>query len=235
MDITGIPGSTQVTNCVVDVMKSIKDPKYEFDIRTKITNKDNKRITYFVKENFDRNESHQSVQQLQLQQNAVVHKNHYLDSDRQQCKLSSTARSPLNVHRTTAQQLDPNQSPSRPVVTVYPQHTYYNAMIQQELRQKCLESQKKPPPPPPTRSPPLVDIQRSLNAPYPVLQHQYNEEQDQYSEQRQRSRGSNILHYLYLTFIFCYSLKYTRIFILLFNNQNICFVLERNTTGFIYC
>lgn len=201
MDTTGVPGCTQVTNCVVDVMKSTKDPKYEFDIRTKATSKDNKRITYFVREHFDRNESLHSVQQhsiyhqLQFQQNAVVHKNHHLEPDRLiPCKHSITPRSPQNVHRVVTPQFDREQSPSRPIVTVHPQHSYYSAMVQQQMRQKCVEPIKTPPPPP-KRSPPSVNVERSLHTPYTMLQ-QYSGEPDRFLDQRQRSRG---IYFAYLS------------------------------------
>lgn len=215
MDTTGVPGSTQVTNCVVEVIKSAKNPKYEFDIRTKATSKDNKRITYFVREYFDRNESCHSVHQqqqhsiyhqLQFQQNAVVHKNLYLESDRlMPCKHLATPRSPQNMHRMMAPQLDREQSPSRPIVTVHPQHSYYNAMVQQKVRQKCVEPIKTPPPPP-KRSPPSVSIERSLHAPYQMLQ-QYSGEPDRFLDQRQRSRGTyfvNLPPLLSILFIFNY-------------------------------
>lgn len=201
MDTTGIPGSTQVTNCVVDVMKSIKDPKYEFDVRKNVTNKNHKRITYFVREHFDKNKNHHIVQQqqqlhhpLQFRQNAIVHKNYHLELDRpQQYKHPVVARSPQNMHRVMAQQLDREQSPTRPIVTVHPQHTYYNARVQHELRQKCLEPLKTPPPPP-TRSPPAVSIERTLQAPYPMFQHQCNVEYDKYFDKCQSLQCSCYFH-----------------------------------------
>lgn len=191
MDITGIPGSTQVTNYVVEVMKSLKNPEYTFEIRTNVSNF-NKRITYFVRENFESCENYHSIQQQQHQQITVDHKNHNIESDRQQqYKHLVTLQSTQSVHRTMIQPLDQDQSPLNmvPVVTVHPQHSYYNAMVHQELRKKCLESQMTTSPPPP-HSPPLVNIRRTQHShypPYPLLQHSHNAEQ--HSEQRQRSRG----------------------------------------------
>lgn len=196
MDTTGVPGSTQVTNYVVEVMKSLKNPEYAFEIRTKVSNV-NKRITYFVRENFENHESYYSTQQQQCPQVNVVHKNHHqhVESDRQQqCKHLVTVQPTQSTHRTMTQPFEQDQFlpvPLNmvPVVTVHPQHSYYNAMVQQELRTKCLESKKttSPPPPPPPRSPPMVNILGTQNSNYPLLQHQHNGER--YSDQRQRSRG----------------------------------------------
>lgn len=172
MDITGVPGSTQVTNYIVEVMKSLKNPEYTFEIRNNVLNL-NKMVTYFVRENFESHESHQSIQQ-------------------QQHKHLVTLQSTQSVHRTMIQplELDPLSSiPLKSLVTVHPQHSYYNAIVQQEQRVKCLESQMTTSPPPP-HSPPQVNIRRAKHShypPYPLLQHSHNGEQQ--SEQRQRSRG----------------------------------------------
>lgn len=200
MDTTGVPGSTQVTECVVNLIKALKDPKFEFDIRTKATNKDNKKITYFVREHFDTVDGQNPVEYQQnschLQnQTSVVHKNHHnqLELKPQPYNQPVTLRSSQNSQRSVKQQLKRDQSPSLPcnvvpVVTVHPQHSYFNAMVQQELRQKCMEPQKTPPPPPP-RSPPSANVR--LHAHPLILQHQCSGERDQYPEQRQRSRGNN--------------------------------------------
>lgn len=206
MDTTGIPGSTQVTNSVVDVIKSLKSSKYKFDVRPKVSNKDNKKNTYFVREHFDQNEDHHSVQQqqllsyhqLQLQQSAVVHKNHFLEPDPQVYKHSAAARLTHNAHCAMAQPADSEKSPPRPIVTVYPQHSYYNAMVQQELRQKCLEPLKTPPPPP-QRSPPPANIQ--INTPYSILQHQQSGEHNRYLDQRQQLRGITFFIMFYQYFL----------------------------------
>jgi len=203
MDLTGIPGSTHVTHRVVDVLNSIKDPVYVFD---ELTNTKNNRSTYIVRENFDRDEYHRLVQQQfnsyhqsqpLYRQIDKIHKN--LEPDRHQqhqCKRPAVVRSPQNAHRTMTQQLERDQSllNAVPVVTVYPQHSYYNAMVQQELRQKHSTPQKtspqKTPPPPPPRSPPSANVRRTPLINYPLSQHQHSGERDQHSDHRQRSRGN---------------------------------------------
>lgn len=199
MDTTGVPGCTQVTDCVVNLIKALKDPKYEFDVQTKGTNKDNKRITYFVHEHFDTVDGRNLVEQQQnsshlQKKTSIVHKNHHhqLELNRLPHNQPVTLRSSQNSQRSIKQHLKRDQSPSPscnvvPIVTVHAQHSYFNAMVQQELRQKCMEPQKTPPPPPP-RSPPSANIR--LHAHPSVFQHQCSGELDRTTEQRQRSRGN---------------------------------------------
>jgi len=191
MDMTGIPGRTQVTNSIVDVMQSIKYSKYEFDVQTKMVNKDKRRITYFVRESFERDDEHNSVQRklsnyhhLQLPQNSPCP----IESDRtyQQNKQQITVRPSQNAHHSTPQHLARDQPPLNvvPLVNIHSKHSHYNSMIQQDLRQKCLEPQNTPPPPPP-RSPPPVKTRRTQ---YP-MQHQYSEERDRHTDFPHKSRG----------------------------------------------
>lgn len=202
MDLTGIPGSTHVTHRVVDVLNSIKDPIYAFD---ELTNTKDNRSTYIVRENFDKDEGHRLVQQQfhnyhqpqpLYRQIDMVHKhpNNHLESDRhhqQQCKRTVNLRSPQNAHRTMTQQPEHDESPLNavPVVTVHPQHSYYNAMVQQELRQKQSTPLKTPPPPPP-RSPPSANVRRTPLTNYPLLQHQHSGERDRHPDYRLLSRGN---------------------------------------------
>lgn len=192
MDITSVPGRTQVTSCVVNIMQSIHypSPKYEFDIQTKMINKDNRILTYFVRESFERDDEHNSVQRKppnyhhpQMLQNS----RHQYESDRphQQNKQQTPVRQ--NVLRSTPLHLAREQPPLNlvPLVNVHSKHSHYSSMVQQDLRQKCLEPQKTPPPPPPPRSPPPVTTRRT---PYP-MQHQYSEERDRYPDIQNRSRG----------------------------------------------
>jgi len=194
MDITSIPGRTQVTSSVVNVMQLIHypNPKYEFDIQTKMINKDKRILTYFVRESFERDDEHNSVQQKssnyhlpQLRQNS----SYQYESDRphQQNKQQTPIRPLQNVPRLTPLHLARDQPPLNvvPLVNVHSKHTHYNSMVQQDLRQKYLEPQKTPPPPPPPRSPPPVTTRRTQ---YP-MQHQYSEEHDQYPDIQNRSRG----------------------------------------------
>lgn len=203
MDVTGIPGSTHVTHRVVDALNSIKDPVYAFDELLTIT-KDN-RSTYIVRENVDRDEDHRLVQQFNnyhqpqplYRQTGMVHKNpnNSLELDRhqqQQCNHPAVVRSPYNAHRTMTQQLEHDQSSLNavPIVTVHQQHSYYNAMVQQELRQKHSAPQKTPPSPPP-RSPLSANVRRTPLTNYPLLQHQHSGERDRHQDNRQRSRGNH--------------------------------------------
>lgn len=194
MDITSIPGRTQVTSCVVDIMQLMHypNPKYEFETQTKMINKDNRIPTYFVRESFERDEEHNSVQRKpsnyhlpQLRQNSP----YQYESDRphQQNKQQTPIRSSQNVLRTTPLHLARDQPPLNvvPLVNVHSKHSHYNSMVQQDSRQKCLEPQKTPPPPPPPRSPPPVTTRRTQ---YP-MQHQYSEERDRYPDIQNRSRG----------------------------------------------
>lgn len=198
MDITGVPGSTQVTNYVVDIMKSIRNPKYEFDIRTKIVSKDNKRIAYFVRENFEPDEDHHLIKPLcssNYNQVPIGNKNHHqqLEPEHlQQYRNPCTIQPPQIVHSAITQQLTRDQLHNLPVVTVHSQHSYYNAIPQQqEIRRTIEEPQKSPPPPPPPRSPPPVNTRRTQHTNYPKMQYQYSGERERHSDKRQRSRGNN--------------------------------------------
>lgn len=194
MDITSIPGRTQVTSCVVNIMQLIHhpNPKYEFDVQTKMINKDKRIPTYFVRESFERDDEHNSVQRKpsnyhlpQLHQNS----SYQYESDRphQQNKQQTSIRPLQNVPRSTPLHLARDQPPLNviPLVKVHSKHTHYNSMVQRDSRQKYLELQKTPPPPPPPRSPPPVTTRRTQ---YP-MQHQYSEERDQYPDIQNRSRG----------------------------------------------
>lgn len=202
MDTTGIPGCTQVTDYVVDIMKLIRNPKYEFDIRTKLINKDNKRLAYFVRENFELDEDHHSIKapgssnynQTQHHQFSMGNKNHHqhLEPDHlQQYRHPSTTQPPQNTHRPSTQQLARDHLHNVPVVTVHSQLSYYNAISQQqELRHTNTEPQKSPPPPPPPRSPPPVNMRRTQHTNYPKMQYQCSGEHERHSDKRQRSRGN---------------------------------------------
>lgn len=218
MDTMGVPGRTHVTSCVVEVLKSLKNHKFEFEERIKATQ--NNRSTYIVKENIDRDDDHHYIQkqqpfsnyhQPQYRQVGMVHKNPncYSELDQQQPnKIPAIVRSPQNSHRIIPQlECDQSLLNTVPVVTVHPQYSYYNAMIQQELRQKHMESQKTPPPPPP-RSPPPVSVKRTQNTSQPMLPYQHGVEIN-----RHQSRGTllklcihNIVCYL-LIFIFLFFVR----------------------------
>lgn len=193
MDITSIPGRTQVTNYVVNVMQSIKYSKYEFDIQTKMINKDKRRNTYFVRESFEPDDEH-SVQQkpsnyhhLQPHQSIPYH----IDSDRlhEQNKQLTAVRPSQTVHRSKPQCLPRDQMPLNvvPLVNIHSNHSQCSPIVQQDLRPKCLEPQKTPPPPPP-RSPPPVKTRKNQHAHFP-MQRQYSEERDRYPDFQHRSRG----------------------------------------------
>jgi hypothetical protein len=185
LDITGIPGKTQVTNCVHDIMETIQHSKYKFDKHTNIINKYKIRNTYLVRESFERDDDHNSVQRkLSSYHNAQLRQNspyQYESEQSHQLNKQPTPIKPLHTaHRLTPQHLARDQ----PLVNVHLKHSHYNSMVQQDLRQKCLELQKTPPPPPP-RSPPPVTTRRTQ---YP-MQHKYSEECDRYPDNQQRSRG----------------------------------------------
>lgn len=210
MDTTGVPGCTQVTSCVVEVMKSVKDSEYEFAVRTKpMLNNNNKIVTYFVREKF---ECHEAVvshscpqrqlsdhcQQQQHWQAPMVQKKHLhhhmdlnqkqwqpkLQEDQKPFKQPVIVRPSPNTSRMIMQKSECDQPHDvTPVVTVHPQHSYYNAMIQKEPRHKCSESKHTVPPPPPPRSPPPTHDN------YSIVQHHNN--RDKHVDQRQRStRGT---------------------------------------------
>lgn len=194
MDTTGVPGRTHVTNCVVDVLKSLKNHKFEFDEKNKATQ--NNRSTYLVRENFDRDNCRQSVQkqhqfsschQPQYRQVGMVHKNpnYGLDLDRHD-NMSTLVTPQENIKPLECDHTLIN------AVTVHPKHSHYNALIQQEIRQKHMELQKTPPPPPP-RSPPPVNVRRTHNTNYPMLQYQQNRERNRHPDQRQLSRGNYLI------------------------------------------
>lgn len=196
MDITGVPGRTQVTKCVHEAMKSLTNPKYEFDILTKTINKDNKKTTYFVRENFERDEDHRLVlrhlssdhQHIATPQKYLHH--HYETNHQQPSKHPVAARPCQNTPHITTQQLERDQSLNLvPVVNVNAQHSYYR--VHQELRHKCSELQNTPPPPPPPRSPPPVNTRRTQHPHYEMMQHQYSGERDRQSDQHQRSLGNH--------------------------------------------
>lgn len=198
MDTTGVPGSTQVTNCVVEVMKSIKDPEYEFEIRTQMINKGYKRLTYFVRENFERHEGQQQQQisnyhQQQHRQIAMGQKTYHhipTDTNQQQWQqnLITVQPPPHNIHRTIIQQSERDQS-SSPLIQ-HTQHSYY-AKVPQEIRHKCIEPQKSPPPPPLSHSPPPANIRRAQQN-YPMPSHQCSGDRDRHSDLMNRSRGTYI-------------------------------------------
>lgn len=205
MDITGAPGRTQVTKCVHDAMKSLTNPKYEFDILTKTMSKDSKKTTYFVRENFERDEGHRSVirhlpsdHQAQYQQIATpqkYHHHHYETNHQQQSKHPIAVRPCQNTQRAMTQQLERDSSLNAvPVVNVNAQHSYYR--VHQELRLKSSELQKTPPPPPPPRSPPPVSTRRTQHSHYEMMQHQYSGERDRQSDQQQRSLGNHFFFYI---------------------------------------
>jgi len=196
MDITSIPGRTQVTSCVVDIMQLMHypNPKYEFETQTKMINKDNRIPTYFVRESFERDDEHNSVQRKpsnyhlpQLRQNSP----YQYESDRphQQNKQQTPIQPSQNVLHTTPLHLARDQPPLNvvPLVNIHSKHSHYTSMVQQDSRQKYLEPQKTPPPPPPPRSPPPVTTRRTQ---YP-MQHQYSEERNRYPDIQNRSRGKS--------------------------------------------
>jgi len=194
MDITGISGRTQVTSCVVNIMQLIRypNPKYEFDTQTKMINKDKRILTYFVRESFEQNDEHNSVQRRHSNyhhQQPHLNSLYQYESDRlhQQNNQQTHVRPSQNVFRSTPLHLIRDQPPLNvvPLVNIHSKHSHYNAMVQQDSRQKCLEPQKTPPPPPPPRSPPPVTTRRTQ---YP-MQHQYSEERDQYADIQNKSRG----------------------------------------------
>lgn len=212
MDTSGVPGSTQVTNCVVEVMKSIKDPEYEFEIRTQMLQKGYKRLTYFVRENFERHDSHQHQQQQisnyhqqQHRQIAMGQKIYHqlpTDSNQQQWHKNLIAvqqHPPHNVHRTTTQQSERDRQPSSPLIQ-HTSHSYYAKV-----------PQKSPPPPPPSRSPPPANVRRSQQAQhYPMPQHQCSGERDRHSDQLKRSRGKDLVSFFtcHPTILFCLLILY---------------------------
>lgn len=191
MDTTGIPGRTHVTNCVVDVLKSLKSHKFEFDERIKATQ--NNRSTYIVRESFDRDDGHHSVQkhqqfssyhQPQYRKVGMVHKNpNYCPDLDRHGKIS-----PIVIPQENLKPLECDDTlliNALPVVTMYPKHSYYNALIQQELRQKHMEQQKNSPPPPP-RSPPPFNVRQMHNTNH-VSIYLPNGERNRYLDQRQQS------------------------------------------------
>lgn len=209
MDTTGVAGRTQVTNCVHEAMKSLTNPKYEFEIRTKTINKDKKKSTYFVRESFERDEGHHpsarhiagdhQAQHLQQIATPPKHHHHHYESNHQQQSRHPTAVRPCqSSQRTTVQQLERDQSLNAvPIVNVHAQQSYYK--VHQELRHKCSELQKTPPPPPPPRSPPPVHARRTQHPHYQMMQHQYSgTERDRPSDLQQRSIG--ITNYPYILF-----------------------------------
>ncbi|VVC26042.1 Hypothetical protein CINCED_3A010240 [Cinara cedri] len=205
MDTTGLPGSTQVTNCVVEVMKSVKDSEYEFEIRTQTLHKDYKRRTYFVREHFQRHEGHQYMTQQQQQISNYYQQQHRriamgqktyhhlpTDSNQQQWFKNQTAVQPTphnNIHRTIKQQSECDQ-PSSPLIQ-HTQHSYY-AKAPQEVRYKCVEPQNSPPPPPSRSTPPSNMRRKQQSQHYPMPQQQCNEEGDWHSDQLKRSRAASI-------------------------------------------
>lgn len=203
MDTTGVPGSTQVTNYVVETMKSIRNPKYEFDIRTKSINKDNKKIAYFVRENVELDEGHHLIKvpgssnysQTSHHQVSIGNKSHLqhleLEDRPQLYKHPSTIQPSQNAYCAITQQLPRDQLHNIPVVNVHSQHSYYNAISQQqESRHINVESQKSlPPPPPPPRSPPPVNMRCIQHTNYPKMQYQCIGERECHLDKRQRSRG----------------------------------------------
>ncbi|XP_025196837.1 uncharacterized protein LOC112595752 [Melanaphis sacchari] len=192
MDITGIPGKTQVTNCVYDVMSNIECSKYKFDIHTNIINKYKIRKTYLVRESFEQDDGHNLGQQklsnyhdAQLRQNSLYQ--YESEQSHQLNKKPAPIKQSQHIHRSTPRHLPRHQPPFNKVSigNIHSKHSHYNSMVQPELRQKCLELQKTPPPPPP-RSPPPVTTRRTQCP----MQHKYSEECDRYPDIQQRSRGA---------------------------------------------
>ena len=104
MDITSIPGRTQVATDVVDILKSMQHQKYQFDVHTKIISKDDRIFTYFIRESFERDNEHNLIHQKpsnyhQSQPRQISPYRYESNRSHQQNKQQTSVRPSQNIHR----------------------------------------------------------------------------------------------------------------------------------------